>query len=559
MTFAPSISRLDEASFRLLATASALNVAPLPLKVIWPVVQSTTSLLDKALRPALGMLLSRSLAREVDTETIEVHALIADTTLRYLQDRTGFVTGCVNAAGTRIDEELGDVEDIRTHKANQRIVAFGQALAEHRVNLGDHVIGVTTLRQIGRFLHVEQRYREAVDIEQRAAWEATQTLGPEDRTTLDAQANLGISLARSGRKQEALTLLQQCAETLQRCFGPEDIDTMTVKHNLANQLENVDPATARQLDLEVYESRLRVLGPDHEHTLFSLHTLLSHDVVPPQYHDAVAAYQDLIARRTRLLGEDHTTTLTSISNYTQRLIRLGKPEAALPWARKLLERRTALYGPDHGATLTARGRLLMTLSHLPAPPTQEIRELAEEMQRYATSATEDTGLENLATTGEILRRSGQLEASVAVLRAAQRIAAATLDPRDRATLLVEHNLAAAVAAQGESATAKATFDELIPRMQDALGPDHRLTLRARRQQALILARLGSPADALDLQLALATTWQAQCGPTSPEYAEALGDIATTYDLLGQRGDARRYRVMQQQTGAADIANAAGQV
>ena len=559
MTFAPSISRLDEASFRLLATASALNVAPLPLKVIWPVVQGTTSLLDKALRLALGMLLSRSLAREIDAETIEVHGLIADTTLRHLQDRTGFVTGCVHAAGTRIDEELGDVEDIRTHKANQRIAAFGQALAEHRVNLGDHAIGVTTLRRIGRFLHVEHRYREAADIEQRAVSEAAQTLGQEDRTTLVAQANLGISLAHGGRKQEAQTLLQQCAETLQRCFGPEDIDTMTVKHNLAQHLANVDPAAARQLALEVYESRLRVLGPDHEHTLFSLHSVLSHDVVPPPYRDAVAAFQDLIGRRTRLLGEDHTTTLASISNYTQSLISLGKLEAALPWARMMFERCTVLYGPDHGATLTARSRLLIALSNLSAPPTQEICELAEEMQRYATFATENTGLEGLTSGGEILRRSGHPEAAVAVLRAAQRIAAATLDPRDKAALLVEHNLAGAVAAQGEPATAKAAFDDLIPRMQDALGNEHRLTLRARRQQALLLARLGSPADALDPQLALATTWRMRCGPTSPEYAEALGDIATTYDLLGQPGDARRYRVMQQQTGAADVADAAGRV
>ena len=134
--------------------------------------------------------------------------------------------------------------------------------------------------------------------------------------------------------------------------------------------------------------------------------------MPPPYRDAVAAYQDLIARRTRLQGEDHTTTLTSMSNYTERLLRLGKPEAALPWARQVFERRSALYGPDHSATLTARGRPLQTLSTLPAPPTQEIRELAEEMQRYAASAAstmEPTRLGSLATAGEMLRRSGHPE------------------------------------------------------------------------------------------------------------------------------------------------------
>lgn len=559
MTFAPSINRLDEASFRLLATASALNVAPLPLKIIWPVVRGTSNLPDTALRPSLGMLLSRSLARAVNADTIEIHGLIADTTLRYLQDRAAFVNGCVIAAGRGIGDELGDVEDIRTHEANQRIVSFGRVLAEHRANLDDDAIDVTTLRRLGRFLHVERRYNEAASMERRAVSQAVRILGPEDRATLDAQANLGLSLGRGGQRQEALVLLQHCAEALERRFGPEDIDTLTVKHNLAGWLWDLDPETARKLALEVYETRLRIFGPDHEHTLFSLHSLLARDVVPPPYPDAVAAYKDLIARRTRLHGEDHTLTLTSMINYAQCLTRLGDPTSALPWARKVLERRTALYGPDHMATMSARSILLTTLSALPAPPTGEIRALAEDIEHDAAAAPEKSSLQELSNAGNALRQSGRPDLAVTVLQAAQRIATVTRDPSDITALLVEHNLAAAVAAAGDPAAAKATFDELIPRMQNALGEGHRLTLRARRQQALLLASLGSPADALELQTALATAWQAHGGPSSPEYAEALGDIAATYDLLGQPDGARTYRALQQQTGAADKTSAAGYV
>jgi hypothetical protein len=559
MTFAPSISRLDQASFWLLATASALNVAPLPLKIIWPVVQSTARLPSAALRPSLGMLLSRSLARVVDPDTIEVHGLVADAVLRYLQDRADFVTACAAEAGGHIVDQLGDVEDIRTHRANQRIAAFGQALAQHSHDRGGHAFKMEVLRRLGRFLHVEHRYSEAAEIERRAVSEAISTLGQQARDTLTAQSDLGISLAHSGQSQEARDLLRQCVEMFEQCFGPDDIDTLTVKHNLAIELFGVDEAAARKLALEVYQTRLRVLGPDHEHTLFSLHTLLSHDVVPPPYHDPAAAWQDLIARRTRLLGEDHTTTLTSMSQYVRYLIGQRDPESALPWARKVLERRTALYGADNDATLTARTRLLLGLSALPTPPAEEIRALTEDIQRYATSATENPTIESLSTAGEVLRRSGHPEQAVAVLRTAQRISAATLDPRELGALLVEHNLAAAVAAQGEPAAAKATFDELIPKMQSALGAEHRLTLRARRQQALLLAKLGSPADALERQLSLATTWQAQCGAASPEYAEALGDIAATYELLARPEDVRRYRALQQQTGTAGNLGTAGHI
>ena len=49
------------------------------------------------------------------------------------------------------------------------------------------------------------------------------------------------------------------------------------------------------------------------------------------------------------------------------------------------------------------------------------------------------------------------------------------------------------------------------------------------------------------------------GPASPEYSEALGDIAATYDFLGRPEDARRYRALQQQRGAADNVYGAGHV
>ena len=96
-------------------------------------------------------------------------------------------------------------------------------------------------------------------------------------------------------------------------------------------------------------------------------------------------------------------------------------------------------------------------------------------------------------------------------------------------------------------------------MRTDLSPSRRLALRARRQQALLLARLGYPADALERQLALADEWQAQSGPGSPEYAEALGDLAGTYDLLGRPDDAHRCRIRQQETGAVADINATGLV
>ena len=84
-------------------------------------------------------------------------------------------------------------------------------------------------------------------------------------------------------------------------FGADDIDTLTVKHNLAIRIFASDSARAGELSQQVYQARVRLLGLDHPHTLVSLHTLLSMDVVPDPYTDPIEAYKDLIERRRAAL------------------------------------------------------------------------------------------------------------------------------------------------------------------------------------------------------------------------------------------------------------------
>lgn len=74
-TFGASIRRLDDASFGLLAAASAVNVGPLPVSVVRPVAHHAADVDPARFRAALGTLLSRSLARSIDAEAFEVHSL----------------------------------------------------------------------------------------------------------------------------------------------------------------------------------------------------------------------------------------------------------------------------------------------------------------------------------------------------------------------------------------------------------------------------------------------------------------------------------------------------
>lgn len=117
---------------------------------------------------------------------------------------------------------------------------------------------------------------------------------------------------------------------------------------------------------------------------------------------------------------------------------------------------------------------------------------------------------------------------------------------DMLKLLVDHNLAAAVGASGDLSGALERYNDLLPVLASALGSEHRLTLRARRQRAVLLTRSGDTSTAFTEQVDLASSWSRLCGPSSPEHAEALGDIAETCVRAGLVEQADHYRKLQEE-------------
>jgi hypothetical protein len=548
-TFAPSIRRLTEEAFILLALAATVNVGPLPVRTLMPVVQHFTSgeLAPSRSRQALGELLNLSLIRALDPDTVELHGLVGSSTLQYVQDPESFHAAVIGDVSTQILDDLGDFEAIVTHRNNRRLAAFGASLALQSPS-PDNTFDVRALRALGRFLHVEQRYPEAAQIHALAVEKAREeNSNVPTRVLLTTEANLALDLGAIDPGSAAKEV-EAILDSLTHLYGPDDPDTLTVEHNLANAIFTVDPERSRRLSLDAYERRLRTLGPEHPHTLYSLHSLLAKDVTPNPYPDAIAAYTDLIARRTRVLGEDHTTTLTSLNNFIERLIRSGKLAEALPLARRLVDRRSALYGADHGATWAARVTLLNVLTGLPDPPDDDFHSELAAFRSVPDSFDAREVVNALASSGEMLRRARRYDRALDLLEMACKTASARLPANDSAALLAEHNRAALIGTTVAPAKAAAIFNDLIPRMEHALGPQHRLTLRARRQQLIMLARGGSAEEALPRQRDLAEYWRQHAGEHSPFYAEALGDLAESFGLLERWEEQHRHQEFQQQIG-----------
>ncbi|MHB1423324.1 MAG: serine/threonine-protein kinase [Gemmataceae bacterium] len=98
------------------------------------------------------------------------------------------------------------------------------------------------------------------------------------------------------------------------------------------------------------------LGPDHPHTLDSLHNLARAYSGLGRDADALKLMEEVVADRTRVLGPDHRDTLWGLNNLANCYADLGRTTEALRLREEVLEKQKRVLGPDDPATLQSMGR-----------------------------------------------------------------------------------------------------------------------------------------------------------------------------------------------------------
>ena len=542
-TFYPSLSRLDDATLTLLFALTCFAGLPVPAAVVRPVFEGMT--VDASFRTSLGLLLSRSLLRPVPDEQIEVHLLLAEATWDALQSGTvmcspvaslgtnGASRTVVRGMAVAAVDLLPDYDDVRTHAVTRAVGAFAHMLCGRRLIDDEGEAGLELLRTVGRYLAVEHRFDEALDLQERAVSVAEDLLGSAARATNGARSNLAMTCNSLGMLERAETLTRSAADGFLALGGDRDIDHLSARHGLAAILQNMGRAEeAKEMALDTFQRRRASLGLDNDHTLFSLHSVLTFGVVPPGYANRLDAYEDLLRRRSGLLGEDHSSTLTSLSNYCAELVGVGDGSAAVAAARRLLAARRKIYDEGHEQVHVAAIRLLTALAaRSPVDDTAELRSVAEFVASPMVAANRAT-ISAMSQAGETLRRSGNINLAEPVLMRALTTAREILGVDDRVAFLAEHNLLATQADRSASVLdleARATF---VERCVEVLGADAALTRRSMRQEALLTARTGNPVLARQNLEALLVFWEGKNGADSAQAAEARLDLADIEETLG---------------------------
>jgi tetratricopeptide (TPR) repeat protein len=163
-------------------------------------------------------------------------------------------------------------------------------------------------------LHSDGRYREAEKPFHELLKANGATIGGEDpsQESLTCMAWLASTYRNQGRRKEAEELFVRVMETRVRVLGSEHPHTLTSMANLASTYRNQGRwKEAEELQAKELKACSRVLGDEHPDTLISMDNLASIWKDQGRDGEAVGLLTECVRLRMQVLGADHPYTVSS--------------------------------------------------------------------------------------------------------------------------------------------------------------------------------------------------------------------------------------------------------
>jgi len=177
----------------------------------------------------------------------------------------------------------------------------------------------------------------------------------------DEYTTFGLVYHENGYWKEARELQVQVMETNLRVLGAEHPFTLTSMGNLASTYRNQGMwKEAEELEVQVMEIRKRLLGAEHPHTLRTMTNLASTYQNQGRWKEAEQLEIQVMETRKRVLGAEHPSTLTSMGNLSSTYRDQGRWKEAEELYFQVMETRKRVLGAEHPSTLITTGNLALT-------------------------------------------------------------------------------------------------------------------------------------------------------------------------------------------------------
>jgi tetratricopeptide (TPR) repeat protein len=204
------------------------------------------------------------------------------------------------------------------------------------------------MRELNGLVHIDliHEYRvsglnkldEACNKHEREVSDMAREFGGLHFICLASMNNLASTYTNQGRSKEAEELEVQVMETRKRVLGQEHPSTLTSMANLASTYRNQGRSKeAEELEVQVMETRKRVLGQVHLDTLTSMNNLASTYMSQGRRKEAEELQIEVVNRLRTTLGDNHPTTVQAVANLASCREGRAAPQP-LSGVKELMER-----------------------------------------------------------------------------------------------------------------------------------------------------------------------------------------------------------------------------
>ena len=305
-------------------------------------------------------------------------------------------------------------------------------------------------------------------------------------------------------------------------------------------LKKGNAAEVEQLATKSTKAWSKVLGQEHENTLWSIAMLAQAYSLGGRYSDAEELEKHVLEISKRKLGEDHPDMLTIMHNLASTYLNQGRLDKAEELEKQVLELRKRKLGEDHPNTLTSMNNLALTyLNQGRLDKAEELGKHVLELRKRKLGEDHPdtlTSMNNLAST---YSNQGRLDKAEELEKQVLGISKRKLGEDHPSTLNSMHNLALMYLNQGRPDKAEELGKHVLELRKRQLGEDHPDTLTSMNNLALTYLNQGRPDKAEELVKHVLEIRKTKLGDDHPDMLQSMNNLAITWKSQGRDADAMR--------------------
>ncbi|GKT48180.1 nephrocystin-3 [Colletotrichum spaethianum] len=342
-----------------------------------------------------------------------------------------------------------------------------------------------------------------------------------------AGEKLGIIYYDEGRWKEAEELEVQVMETRKRMLGEEHPDTLKSMINLASTYtEQGYWKEAEKLQVQVMEAGKRVLGEEHPDTLNTMNNLASTYTEQGRWKEAEGLEVQVMETRKRVLGENHRDTLDIKSNLAVTFQKQGRWKEAEELEEQVMETRKRMFGEEHPDTLKSMINLASTYTEqgrLKEAEGLEVQVMETRKRVLGENHPDTLDIKsNLAVT---FQKQGRLDEAEKLQVQVMEVRKRVLGEEHPDTLNSIHNLASTYSEQDRQEEAEGLKVQVMEARKRVLGEEHPDTLSSMNNLASTFWDQSRIEEAEELEVQTLEARKRVLGEEHPDTLNSMYNLA----------------------------------